>query len=324
MRKDNKTVSVVYMICLKALLNYQKAGRKLLLFLFALLCLLLPSGCAGTRSTASNNERELNKNPGGGRSSNPLRASHVVFIGLDGWGGAYVPKAEMPTVKRMMARGASSLDVRCIMPSNSWPNWTTLFNGTPPDSRETEDFPAIFTLVKNRWGRDASVLFHEWSELQKICPDEIAEKIRIVSDPESAGKIASYIRERKPVFTAVSFNGPDGAGHNKRWGSRAYYDKLAEMDTLISIIERAVIDAGIYDETVFVLSADHGGVLWGHGFNSSRQRKIPLVIYGKAIKEGYEISPRQSISCIAPTMAVILGLELPPEWKGQPLMEVFK
>ena len=280
----------------------------------ALFCLLAASGCAGTKPAAQVSELPANFTP----------ARHLVFIGLDGWGGAYLPKADMATVKRMMAGGASSLDTRCVMPSNSWPNWTSLFSGTPPESRYPGNFPTIFTVPGNGGEAGSAVLFYEWGQLSAICPDDAAEKREIVSDMESAQKIAAYITEKKPVFTAVVFDEPDGAGHSKRWGSKAYYAKLAELDGFVAVIEQAIKDAGIYDDTVFVLSADHGGVFWGHGFNGPRQRKIPLVIYGAGIKGGYVIPSPVSICDIAPTMAVILGLETPPEWTGLPLLGIFK
>jgi len=284
------------------------------LFLFAALGIFFLSGCAITKPVLQAEELPQNFVP----------ARHLVFIGLDGWGGAYVPKANIPTVKQMMSHGAWSVTARCIMPGVSWPNWTTIFSGTPPEQRTDEAFPTIFTLVKNKMKTNSSVLFYEWNELQKLCPDEAAEKQEILSDLESARKIAAYIVKNKPVFLAAAFNEPDGTGHNKGWGSAAYYAKLAEMDGLIAVIEQAVKDAGIYDSTVFILSADHGGSFHGHGANFPKQRKIPVVVYGHGIKEGFAISSPVSICDIAPTMAALLGMEIPPEWNGRLLREIFK
>ena len=280
----------------------------------AILCLLLAAACAGAKPALQAGENLPEYVP----------AKHLVFIGFDGWGGAYVSKANMPEAKRRMAEGASSLDVRCIMPSNSWPNWAAFFGGTPPEKQTSEHFPSIFTLVENANGAEASILFYQWGRLQDIFPTDNIERRAIGSDSESASLIAARIKEAKPVFTAIVFEEPDSTGHNKRWGSAAYYAKLEELDAFIEIIEQAVKNAGIYDDTVFILSSDHGGVLWGHGFNSPKQRRIPLVIYGSNIKNGYTIPARRSICDIAPTMAVILGLEIPPEWTGKPLAGVFK
>lgn len=294
-------------------------------FLFFLLCILfVAAGCAGSPKIEPSAQADSIR-----RMSVP--AEHVVFIGLDGWGGAYVPKADMPTVKRMIAAGASSMDMRCVMPSVSWPNWSTLFSGTAPEYRNGEtdnnvsavmDFPTIFTILKNKY--KTSVFFHEWSSLNYICPDKDTEKIRIKSNIESAQEIAAYIINNKPVFTAVAFNEPDSTGHKMHWGSKEYYNKLAELDKLISIIEQAVKDAGIYDSTVFILSADHGGNYWGHGRNLKRHRQIPVIICGRGIKNGYTIPSPSSICSIAPTMAAIMGFYIPPEWESRPLTEVFK
>ncbi|MCL1813002.1 MAG: alkaline phosphatase [Treponema sp.] len=294
-------------------------------FWCTVLCILvMSSGCAGTPKTGTS--LRLDALP-----DISIPAEHIVFIGLDGWGGAYVSKANMPTVKRMIAGGASSMDMRCILPSISWPNWATLFCGTPPEQRNGEtdnnvssimDYPTIFTLVKNR--NRTRIFFYEWDALYYICTDEEAEKVRITSSLESAQKAAAYIIEKKPVFTAVAFNEPDSTGHKKRWGSRAYYDKLAELDSFIAIIEQAVKDAGIYDSTVFIVSADHGGDVFGHGQNFKKHRQIPIVIYGRGIKNGYTIPAPLSICDIAPTMAAIMGLDVPSTWMGRPLKEVFK
>jgi len=284
------------------------------LLLFAVLGIFFLSGCANTKPVLQTEDVPQNFVP----------ARHLVFIGLDGWGGAYVPKANMPTVKRMMSHGAWSVTAQCVMPSSSWPNWTSIFSGTPPEQRANENFPSIFTLIKNKEQIKNSVLFYEWGELQKLCLDKAAEKQEILSDLESARKAAAYIIKNKPVFTAVAFNEPDSTGHNKGWGSAAYYAKLTEMDGFITVIEQAVKDAGIYDSTVFILSADHGGSFHGHGANFPKQRKIPVVIFGPGIKEGFAISSPVSICDIAPTMAALLGMEIPPEWTGRLLREIFK
>ena len=255
---------------------------------------------------------------------NFVPAKHLVFIGLDGWGGVYFPKANMPTVKRMMYRGAWSLDAQSVMPSTSWPNWSSLFCGAPPEQRNTENFPSIFTLIKNKKQTEKQILFYEWTELQEICSNETAEKQGISSNIESAKKIAAYIKEQKPFFTAIVFDELDHAGHSKGWGSKAYYAKLKELDSLIAVIEQAVKEAGIYDDTVFVLSADHGGSGFGHGLDYPSHRKIPIVFYGKGIKKGFNILSPIDIYDITPTMAALLGLDIPPEWTGRLIYEIFK
>ena len=262
-------------------------------------------------------------------NSNFTSARHLVFIGFDGWGASYLDKAYMPTVKRMISDGTSSTETRSVMPSISWPNWTSLFMGTPPDKQGDNSFLSIFSVVNESFttvhedSETQPVIFFEWKDLYNICPDETAVKIEISSDYASAYKIASYISTKKPVFTAIVFNEPDPTGHTKGWGSKAYYEKLTLLDNFVAIIEQAVKESGIYDSTVFVLSSDHGGSYKSHGHNNSKHRKIPLVFFGAGIKKGYIIPFSTDIYDITPSMTAILGLQAPQEWTGRPIYEIF-
>jgi len=263
-------------------------------------------------------------------NSNFIPALHLVFIGFDGWGTSYINKANMPTIKRMITNGTICSEVRSVMPSNSWPNWTTLFMGAPPDKRAGENFSSIFSLVKESVSimqaddeLNPSILFYEWGELYNVCQDEYAAKQNINSDYVSAHEIANYILTKKPVFTAILFGEPDTTGHTQGWGSKAYYDKLTLLDNFVTIIEKAIEDSGILDSTVFVFSSDHGGSFKGHGLNTSKHRKIPLIFYGHGIKRNFNISFPLDIFDIAPSMAAILGLIVPMEWTGKPIFEIF-
>ncbi|MDR2072453.1 MAG: alkaline phosphatase [Spirochaetaceae bacterium] len=278
-----------------------------------LFCIFL-AGCAGS---------SLQNTPEPDRT--PQQARRVVFIGLDGWGAAYLPRADMPVVKRMIREGASSVKVLNVLPTNSGPNWSSLFRGAPPEHNGAENFPSIFSLLQEQGRGKKAAFFYEWSGLEHICGEDMADKRgNIETDMKTAREIGAYIIKNKPDLTVIVFNEPDSTGHSERWGSKAYYAKLAELDALIAVIEQAVRDAGIYHNTVFVLSADHGGILWGHGFNSPRQREIPLIIYGDGIKRDYAIPSPLSICDIAPTMALVLGLRPSPQWTGRPLGEIFE
>jgi len=290
----------------------RKINLILLLFLFFVIIIFFIAGCASIK-----HESKLKKIP-----PDFVPAKHLVFIGLDGWGGAYVSKANMPTVKRMMSNGAWCLTALNVLPGQSWPNWTSLFCGAPPEKRGKKEFPSIFTLVENNGQKSA--FFYEWTELGKICSDSAAEKQEIFTNLESAQKIAASIKEQKPFFTAVVFNEPDATGHARRWGSVDYYAKLAQIDGFIAIIEQAVKDAEIYDDTIFVLSADHGGSMYWHESNTPIKRNIPLIVFGDGIKEGFKIISTVNIYDIAPTMAALMGMEIPPEWTGRLLHEIFK
>ncbi|MDR2047871.1 MAG: alkaline phosphatase, partial [Treponema sp.] len=290
-------------------------GRSGILYIPGMVILtgfLLFTACASGQKTPRNGEitrYEYGPPSGNQQLDDKQRNIHVVLIGLDGWGAYYLPRAKMPTVKRMMSEGSSTLKAQSVLPTNSWPNWSSMFLGAPPEIHGYTDggdggpffegsvrdkfgfFPTIFAVLKSR--QFESSVFHEWDRIGFLCPPQAAETIEHIADlsanPQAVERIALYITERGPDFTVIVFNEPDGVGHAKRHGSPEYYATLEKLDAYIARIEQAVQAGGFYEDTVFILTSDHGGWLWGHGFNTPRQRTIPLILYGKNIRRGFVI-----------------------------------
>ncbi|MDR1144031.1 MAG: alkaline phosphatase [Spirochaetaceae bacterium] len=275
--------------------------------------------------------------------SEEAAARHVVLIGFDGWGAYSLPRADMPTVKRMIAGGASTLKAQSVLPTNSWPNWSALFFGAPPEVHGYREegpffesalrdkygfFPGLFAMAAGERPELSTAFFYEWSRMGHFCPPGaagLAEHIPdLAADKTAVARIAEYLREARPNLAVIIFDEPDHTGHSKRHGSPAYYEKLKELDSYAALFEQAVRDGGYYEDTVFIFTADHGGFLWGHGFNTPSQRQIPLVIFGKNIKKGFVIPGPVTICDIAPTIAEIFQLAVPPAWTGKALTEVFE
>ena len=70
---------------------------------------------------------------------------------------------------------------------------------------------------------------------------------------------------KKPMYCAVIFEYPDHTGHTYKWESKEYYEKLDELDGYLGEIVAAIEEAGMMDETVIILTADHGGIGTNHG-----------------------------------------------------------
>ncbi|MFC3858825.1 alkaline phosphatase [Chitinophaga sp. GCM10012297] len=79
---------------------------------------------------------------------------------------------------------------------------------------------------------------------------------------------------------------PDGAGHGIGHDIPGYYEQVHKNDVLLGRIVQAVKDAGIWDNSVPVLSSDHGGINKGHGGKTMVEMQIPWIFTGKGIKKG--------------------------------------
>jgi predicted AlkP superfamily pyrophosphatase or phosphodiesterase len=270
---------------------------------------------------------------------------HVVFIGLDGWGAYSLPAADMPTVKEMMAEGSYTLEALGVMPSDSACNWASLFMGADPslhgytryNSREPEFppaaldshgfFPTIFALLRDQKPKSRIAYFYEWAGMRYLIPLDVPDKMRMYPIMSytylGVTSIAGYIKREKPDLTAVIFYKADLAGHSKGHDTPAYYKALNDLDKRIALIVKAVREAGIYDNTIFIFSADHGGVGKGHGGDSLAERQVPLIFCGKDIRKGHRISPGVRNYDLAPTIAAMFGLRTPDVWIGKPITEIF-
>ena len=96
------------------------------------------------------------------------------------------------------------------------------------------------------------------------------------------------------------------------------------LDGYIARIVAAVKEAGMYDDTIFIITSDHGGIKKGHGGKTMAEMQTPFIIAGKNIKKAGEFQESMVQYDVAATMAYIFGLEQPQVWTGRAMKQVFK
>lgn len=275
------------------------------------------------------------------------KAKHVVLIGLDGWGAYSVSKAEIPNIRKMMNEGCYTLKKRSALPSSSAINWASMFMGAGPElhgytqwgskvpelpSREVTEngiFPTIFYLLHKARPEAEIGCLYEWEGIKYLVDtlalDYHAQAPDYNKHPEAlCGMAEKYIKEKTPVLLAVCFDNPDHVGHAAGHDTPEYYAKLNELDTYVARIVQAVKDAGMFDETIFIITADHGGINKGHGGKTMQEMETPFIICGKNVKKGGEFSESMMQYDVASTIAYIFGLKQPQVWIGRPMKQVFK
>lgn len=277
------------------------------------------------------------------------KAKHVVLIGLDGWGAYSVEKANIPNIKQLMKDGSYTLTKRSVLPSSSAVNWASMFMGAGPEihgyttwgsrtpelpSKELNQhniFPTVFQLLRDAAPQAEIGTLYEWDGI-KYLVDTLSvnnynqgKGIDYGKYPTELRDLAvSYIKEKKPTLTLLAWDNPDHVGHQDGHDTPSYYQKLEELDKYVGDVVNAVKEAGILDETIFIVTADHGGINKGHGGKTMTEMETPFIISGKNIKKGHEIQASMMQFDVASTVAAIFGLKQPQVWIGRPMMEVFK
>lgn len=274
------------------------------------------------------------------------KVKHVFLIGIDAWGAYSYPKSNIPNISQLMANGSYTLKKRSVLPSTSAPNWASMYMGACtelhgycewgskiPDlpSREINEnniFPTVFSLLRKNYPQAEIGNICEWDGIRYLVDTLTLNYDKYVYEAKqdstaTVGFAVEYIKREKPTFLNIVFDALDHVGHTKGHDTHSYYDKLTEIDNYVGDIITAIKEAGIWEESVVIVTADHGGIGHGHGGYKIEEVETPFVICGKGIKQNYEIQESMMQYDVASTIAYILGLKQPQVWIGRCVKSIF-
>lgn len=268
---------------------------------------------------------------------------HVILIGMDGFGAYSFQKADNPNMKQMVKDGSWTLQARSVLPSSSAVNWASMVMGAGPEvhgytewnsqtpelpSRELDQyglFPSIYTLLREQKPNAEIGVIYSWDGIGYLFPKAAVNNAVACHDNDSLATSTAidYIKSKKPDFLFIHLDEPDGTGHNIGHNTPEYYQQVHKNDVLLGKILQGVKDAGIWDNTIILLTADHGGVKKGHGGKTMEEMQIPWIIRGPGIAKNHEIKNSVMTYDTAATLAWIFGLKTPAVWTGRPVKEAF-
>ena len=78
------------------------------------------------------------------------------------------------------------------------------------------------------------------------------------------------------------------------------------------------------ENTIFIVTSDHGGIDKGHGGKTMAEMETPFIIAGKGIKSGTVITHSMMQFDVASTLANIFRISQPQVWIGRPMKQAFK
>ena len=274
----------------------------------------------------------------------PEGIEHIIVIGIDGMSPNGIQKANTPTLDSMIQNGAATMHARSVLPSSSSPNWASMIMGADTEQHgvtsngwekfdhqlppvvvtENGTFPTIFTLFKDQQPEAHVGAIYDWDGFGRLFEkSDVDFDIDGDHEDKTTQEAVNYIKEHTPKFTFVHLDHVDHAGHAKGHGTPDYFQSVEKADSLIAEIVNATKDVGIFEKTMFIVSADHGGLGFGHGGESLAEMEIPFILYGAGIKKGYYIEETVYQYDNAPTVAYAMGLQTPQAWIGRPVKGAF-
>lgn len=235
----------------------------------------------------------------------------VVVVSVDGLGSWAVTPTGAPTLTRLLAEGAGTLNARTAYEQTvTLPNHTSMVTGEPitgghgvtwnvenPARQVAPGVSSVFSVIDDAGGTSnvyaGKTKFEIWQRAWPGTIDQFAVDRGIGRTTDRALRSMAAGAD----LTFVHFAAPDQAGHSDGWGSPAYDAAVAASDAEIARLAEAIAsDPRLAQQVVLIVTADHGGVpdTQGHAVATDpRDFIIPFVVWGAGIAQGdlYDLNP---------------------------------
>lgn len=249
----------------------------------------------------------------------------VFLIGVDG-AGAFFNVADTPNIDRIFENGAVTYSAVTAVPSISAQCWGAMLIGVMPEvhgltngKAETmpyptdSPYPTLMRRLREAYPESVLASFSNWNPINKgIIEGNVG--VHLASDGDDGDlteMILEYLKMESPDFMFVQFDNVDGAGHDHGYGTEGHLDQITKADEYIGKIYDTLEERGLLEDSLFLVTADHGGTPeGGHGGDSNAELKIFFGAAGKTVKKQGKIG-EMSVWDIPAVVMYAFGLELP-------------
>lgn len=249
----------------------------------------------------------------------------VLIISVDGLRPDLMLLAKAPNLRGLMARGSYSCWAQTIPLGKTLPSHTSMMTGTKLEQHGVhwngDDPPrgvkykhphkqTLFELAKAK-GLSTALVAGKYKFIALVKPDTVDWVALSPRSPKDAGKkeadgmnpwerkfgdawigeeAAKIVTEHTPQVMFVHFPRVDTVGHAKGWGSPQQLTAIANADAGIGAVLAAMKAKGVLDDTLIIVSADHGGFGKTHHGKDARGLHIPWIAAGPGINVNHDLT----------------------------------
>jgi hypothetical protein len=259
---------------------------------------------------------------------------HVLIISEDGLRADAVATLHLKWHDLLRKRGSYSDHALTIRDASTLPAHASMLSGVEPKVhgltwntwRPHEGYiktPTIFTRAMDAGLTTA--FFTGKTKLRHIVPPG---SVGMYERPgyyckKVANEAAEYLMTERPALAFVHFSDPDELGHAKGWMSSAQKNAITHSDQCLGVIYEALEKSGLIDDTLLIVTADHGGHNRVHSGAKKIDREIPWIACGPGVREDYVMDDPPSTMDTAATALYALGLPVPTDIEGKPRTDIF-
>jgi predicted AlkP superfamily pyrophosphatase or phosphodiesterase len=256
----------------------------------------------------------------------------VLILSIDGFRPDAMPLAPMPFLMTLLEKSAYSLTAQTVYPSVTLVAHTSMLSGQCPAKHKVDwnDY-----IPENGYAQVTDLFDIAHAAGMQTVMYVGKEKLRQVTEPPSTD-IFKFINDRDLVITEdllqnfpadfrlmfVHFPTPDFMGHEYGWLSPEQLSVLFRADQAIEKLVTELESRGLMEETLFIITADHGGHDTTHGYSLPEDMTIPWIAFGAGVQPA-ALNSSITTTDTAATAAFALNLPIPAEWDGVPIYEAF-
>ncbi|MEQ1877590.1 MAG: alkaline phosphatase family protein [Bdellovibrionia bacterium] len=260
------------------------------------------------------------------------KVGHVVIISIDGGKPDVLRSSQMPTLQGLIGDSSYSWKAHTVFPNVTLPSHTSMLTGVGPNKHKilwNSYIPKNGTVkVATIFGRAkaaglSTAFFAAKEKFKHLNVQGTLDVFELPSGtPGVSTAAAKYFVEHKPNLLFAHFPEADQVGHKKGWGSNQQKDALKTVDQGIATILAAIAQAELSDDTVVIITADHGGFGWGHGLPIPANYTIPWIAIGKGVAKGQTLPDGIRTTDTAATALWLLDVQA-AGLEGRPVMGAF-
>lgn len=256
----------------------------------------------------------------------------VIILSIDGLRPDAIELTPMQNLLTLMETSAYSLTAQTIYPSATLPSHSSMLTGLCPQKHGVywNDYIPINGIAH---GIDLFDLAHEAGletvmfvgkeKLQQVTDAASIDKFVWINDRDKVvmeNLLADFPQDFGVLF--IHFATTDDMGHVYGWLSPEQLSVTYRADEALGELLKELDKRGIRDETLLIITADHGGQGKKHGSSSPEDMTIPWIASGLGIKPKQLTTKIQTMDTAA-TAAYVLDLPIPADWDGMPVYEAF-
>ncbi len=283
----------------------------------------------------------------------------VIIVSIDGGKSSAIKmllsEKKLPNLERLMDEGSYTLTAQTVIPSSTAPAHISMLTGIDYPKR----FPNDEAIVKKNEPFDDSrhkpvsvtTVFEvaKRAGLRTALIAGAGKRIKYAEKPKTLD-VAQYLpndderlqlaidllkdEKRRPHLLFLHLTETDHAGHKHGWGndekgippSLEYLQSLQNIDRRIGKLVKALQEFNLWERTLLIVTADHGGIDKNHGGKTPDELTIPWITAGGLARRSSELRTKRTIFVYdtAATALRALGLPIPSNWDGEPVWEALK